>query len=55
MYGARSWASDPEQDGRMVHFTSARRVLIEDAGHNLHHHRPEEFLAHLQAFLHGSD
>lgn len=55
MYGARSWASDPEQDGRMAHFAAVRRVLIEDAGHNLHHHRPEEFLTHLQAFLHGAD
>lgn len=51
MYGAESWASNPQQDGRIKHFASAQVVSIESAGHNLHHHQPEVFMQHLQAFL----
>lgn len=51
MYGAQSWASNPEKDGRSAHFSQARVVVVEEAGHNLHHHRPEVFMAHLREFL----
>ena len=51
MYGAESWASNPQKDGRLEHFAQARVVVVEQAGHNLHHHQPEVFLAHLQRFL----
>lgn len=51
MYGAESWASNPQEDGRVRHFTQARVVSVERAGHNLHHHQPEVFLTHLRAFL----
>ncbi|MDX9687691.1 alpha/beta fold hydrolase [Halopseudomonas formosensis] len=51
MYGEQSWASNPEKDGRLRHFARARLVTVAQAGHNLHHHQPEVFLAHLQRFL----
>jgi len=51
MYGAESWASNPQQDGRARHFAQAQVVTIEKAGHNLHHHQPEVFMGHLRAFL----
>ena len=51
MYGEQSWASNPEKDGRLRHFARARLVTVAQAEHNLHHHQPEVFLAHLQRFL----
>ena len=51
MYGAESWASNPEQDGRIQHFARARVATVESAGHNLHHHQPEVFMEHLRRFL----
>ncbi|WP_185265929.1 alpha/beta fold hydrolase [Halopseudomonas xiamenensis] len=51
MYGAESWASNPQEDGRVQHFSRARVVMVEQAGHNLHHHQPEVFMRHLRAFL----
>jgi pimeloyl-ACP methyl ester carboxylesterase len=54
MYGANSWASNPERDGRLRHFSNARVVEFEDAGHWLHHDQPERFIAEVKAFLaHG--
>jgi pimeloyl-ACP methyl ester carboxylesterase len=51
MYGANSWASNPETDGRLAHFRTARVELFEDAGHWLHHDRFDRFIATLRAFL----
>ena len=51
IYGAESWASNPLVDGRAKHFRNAQVVLVENAGHNVHHHQPDTFLAHLQSFL----
>ena len=51
VYGAESWASNPEQDGRLRHFSRARVVTVEQAGHNLHHHQPAVFMQHLREFL----
>ncbi|NLY59589.1 MAG: alpha/beta fold hydrolase [Gammaproteobacteria bacterium] len=51
MYGAESWASNPEKDGRLEHFSRARVVVVEQAGHNLRHHQPSVFMSHLHAFL----
>ena len=51
MYGTESWASNPEHDGRLQHFAQARVVTVDKAGHNLHHHQPEVFMAHLREFL----
>ena len=51
MYGADSWASSPEADGRMEAFQHARLVTYERAGHWLHHDRFEAFVADVSAFL----
>lgn len=51
MYGAKSWASNPEQDGRIAHFAAARVMTFADAGHWLHHDQYAAFMAELQAFL----
>ncbi|MBO0709642.1 MAG: alpha/beta hydrolase [Acetobacteraceae bacterium] len=51
VYGAESWASNPEQDRRIKHFSTARVISIEGAGHWVHHDKLEDFLAELRAFL----
>lgn len=51
VYGGRSWASNPAADGRARHFRDARVVVVEDAGHWVHHNRPELFVATVTEFL----
>jgi pimeloyl-ACP methyl ester carboxylesterase len=51
MYGANSWASNPEKDGRIKHFSTARVVEFENAGHWLHHDQFDRFMAEIRAFL----
>ncbi|MFM5932015.1 MAG: alpha/beta fold hydrolase [Novosphingobium sp.] len=51
LYGADSWASNPERDGRARHFRTARVIEYEKAGHWLHHDQLERFLADVTAFL----
>ncbi|MET0545674.1 MAG: alpha/beta hydrolase [Caulobacterales bacterium] len=51
MYGADSWASNPEKDGRATHFQNARVVLFEKAGHWLHHDQFDRFMQALRGFL----
>jgi pimeloyl-ACP methyl ester carboxylesterase len=51
MYGEKSWASNPEKDGRIEHFPTARVVEYENAGHWLHHDQFERFIANVKAFL----
>lgn len=51
MYGANSWASNPEKDGRISHFSTARVVEFENAGHWLHHDQFDRFMAEIKAFL----
>ena len=51
MYGADSWASNPEKDGRVKAFKNARVVVFEKAGHWLHHDQFDRFVAELKAFL----
>lgn len=51
LYGADSWASNPEGDGRLDHFHDARVVEYEGAGHWLHHDKFERFMGDLAAFL----
>ena len=51
LYGAKSWASNPERDGRLAHFNTARVVEIENAGHWLHHDQFDRFMAELRSFL----
>ena len=51
VYGRESWASNPEADGRIAHFKTARVVSFEGAGHWVHHDRTEAFLTELNTFL----
>ena len=51
VYGKESWASNPEEDGRIRHFKDGRVVSFEGAGHWVHHDRLEEFLDLLRNFL----
>jgi pimeloyl-ACP methyl ester carboxylesterase len=49
--GSESWASDPEEDGRIGFFRNARSINIDGAGHWVHHDRLDEFLRVVRAFL----
>ena len=51
LYGADSWASNPEKDGRLAHFSTARVIEFEQAGHWLHHDQFDRFLATVRDFL----
>lgn len=51
MYGAKSWASNPAEDGRLRFFKNARVSLYENAGHWLHHDQFEKFIDELNEFL----
>jgi pimeloyl-ACP methyl ester carboxylesterase len=50
-WGEKSWASDPEADGRMGLFQNARLAKFADAGHWLHHDQFDRFMAELKGFL----
>ncbi|MGQ3178995.1 MAG: alpha/beta fold hydrolase, partial [Blastomonas fulva] len=50
-WGEKSWASDPEADGRMGLFHNARLAKFSDAGHWLHHDQFDRFMAELKGFL----
>ena len=49
--GDESWTGDPEEDGRASAFHDYRSVLIEEAGHWVHHDQLDRFLASVQTFL----
>ena len=49
--GTESWASDPEQDGRITAFQNGRSVNFEGAGHWVHHDRLDDFLVTVREFL----
>jgi pimeloyl-ACP methyl ester carboxylesterase len=51
LYGADSWASNPEKDGRIRHFQSAEVIEFENAGHWLHHDQFDRFMSTLVEFL----
>ncbi len=51
VYGRESWASNPADDGRIRHFNTARVVVIDGAGHWVHHDKTAEFLAAVRDFL----
>ena len=51
LYGSDSFASNPEKDGRIKHFGSARVIEYEKAGHWLHHDQLDRFLGDVKAFL----
>ena len=49
--GTESWASDPEKDGRLEHFSNASVANIENAGHWAHHDQLDEFMQISRTFL----
>lgn len=51
LYGEKSWASNPAEDGRIAHFRNAEVRLYEKAGHWLHHDQFDRFVGDLKAFL----
>jgi pimeloyl-ACP methyl ester carboxylesterase len=52
LYGANSWASNPEKDGRLGVFKNDPKVIeFENAGHWLHHDQFDRFMAEIRAFL----
>jgi pimeloyl-ACP methyl ester carboxylesterase len=52
VYGNDSWASNPEKDGRIKHFSDNVKVSAYDrAGHWVHHDRFEDFTAEVKAFI----
>ena len=51
LYGANSWASNPELDGRADIFKNHRTVEFENAGHWLHHDQFDRFMAEVRGFL----
>jgi len=51
LYGADSFSSNPERDGRIQHFRTARLIEYENAGHWLHHDQFDRFIADVKAFL----
>ena len=53
LYGADSWASNPEKDGRLKYFRNAQVIEFEQAGHWLHHDQFDRFMATLRDFLNG--
>jgi pimeloyl-ACP methyl ester carboxylesterase len=51
LHGAKSWTTDPAQDGRAAFFRDQSCVTFEDAGHWIHHDALDEFLHLLNEFL----
>ena len=51
VYGAESWAKNPEEDGRLAFFRDARLITFERAGHWAHHDRFDDFVDAADAFL----
>ncbi len=51
LYGEKSWASNPEKDGRIEHFSTTKVVEYENAGHWLHHDQFDRFMTDVKAFL----
>ncbi len=51
IYGRESWATNPAEDGRAAMFRDVRVEMFDDAGHWVHHDRPDAFLAAVEAFL----
>jgi pimeloyl-ACP methyl ester carboxylesterase len=49
--GAQSWTRNPEVDGRAEHFRNRRTVVVDGAGHWVHHDQFGSFMANLQEFL----
>lgn len=51
LWGLKSFASSPGQDGRMDYFQNATLIEYPDAGHWLHHDQLDRFLTDVKAFI----
>ncbi|HSG62189.1 MAG TPA: alpha/beta hydrolase [Pseudomonadales bacterium] len=51
LYGEDSWASNPEQDGRLDFFQQPTFKVYPNAGHWLHHDQFPTFLTDVKAFI----
>ncbi|MBM3644780.1 MAG: alpha/beta hydrolase [Alphaproteobacteria bacterium] len=51
VYGKESWASNPQDDGRIRHFKSARVSSYERAGHWVHHDRLDDLVSEVREFI----
>ena len=51
LYGADSFAVNPERDGRIRYFHNARVIEYQRAGHWLHHDQFDRFISDVKAFL----
>jgi pimeloyl-ACP methyl ester carboxylesterase len=51
IYGKDSWASNPQEDGRLQQFPNATLAVVEQAGHWVHHDQPLEVMKLLRNFL----
>ncbi|MBK75861.1 MAG: alpha/beta hydrolase [Henriciella sp.] len=51
LYGEKSWASNPAEDGRIQHFKHADVKMFPEAGHWLHHDQFDLFIETLRDFL----
>jgi pimeloyl-ACP methyl ester carboxylesterase len=49
--GAESWAVDPDKSGRVDVIRDRKSVIIEKAGHWVHHDRLDDFMGHVEGFL----
>lgn len=50
-YGAESWTTNPETDGRAAQLRDRQTVVFEKAGHWVHHDQFDAFIATLLDFL----
>jgi pimeloyl-ACP methyl ester carboxylesterase len=51
VHGRESWASNPEEDGRIRHFKNARVKSFDNAGHWVQHDQLDGFVEEVQHFL----
>ncbi len=51
--GTESWAPDPEKSGRAAMIPNYRSVIIQEAGHWVHHDQLDRFLEVVEEFLKG--
>ena len=49
--GSESWAPHPDKDGRSDAIEDCRTVVVEDAGHWVHHDQLDIVMEHVQGFL----
>lgn len=51
VYGEESWATNPEDDGRLAHFQNAEVAAFANAGHWVHHDQLQLFISTVKKFL----